>query len=58
MKQICKYCRHWRSAGGFRDAKTGEIKEKTYCHASRNYADRGPEETCKRWHYNPALALE
>ena len=58
MDPICKNCRHWRVAGQLYNEKTGNFEPESYCHASRNFAKRGPNDMCKRYHYNPDLALK
>jgi hypothetical protein len=51
-EKICRTCRHYREIEGRKD---GVVVTEGYCHASRNFAHRKPEDTCRRWNYKRTL---
>lgn len=56
MDAICKNCRHSRCIEVIQE--NGLRKIEYYCHASRNYAKRDANDTCKRYHFNPSMIYD
>lgn len=56
MEAICKNCRHSRSIEVIQE--NGLRKTQYYCKASRNYAMRDENDSCKRYHFNPEKIYE
>lgn len=51
-EKICKTCRHYREVEGLKD---GIVVVEGYCRASRNFAHKKPEDSCRRWNYKHTM---